>query len=82
MQAFNIQAGVALQNAQLFNRVKQQEQMQRDILRSLTNGVISTDKNGIIIAANEKAKELLGFVGEENPLEGKPMLQSILQSDR
>lgn len=73
MQAFNIQAGVALQNAQLFNRVKQQEQMQRDILRSLTNGVISTDKNGIIIAANEKAKELLGFVGEENPLEGKPM---------
>jgi adenylate cyclase len=71
MTAFNIQAGVALQNAKLFNQVKQQEQMQRDILRSLTNGVISTDKNGVIIAANEKAKELLGF-GEE-PLEGKQM---------
>jgi adenylate cyclase len=47
--------------------------MQRDILRSLTNGVISTDRlEGIIIAANEKAKELLGF-GEDDPLEGRKM---------
>jgi adenylate cyclase len=61
MQAFNIQAGVALQNAKLFQTVKQQEQMQRDILRSLSNGVISTDKNGTIIAANESAKKLLGL---------------------
>lgn len=72
MTAFNIQAGVAVQNAKLFAQVKQQEQMQRDILRSLTNGVISTDRNGIIIAANEKAKELLGF-GEDDPIEGKKM---------
>jgi len=61
MQAFNIQAGVALQNAKLFETVKQQEQLQRDILRSLTNGVISTDKKGNIIAANESAKNLLGL---------------------
>ena len=46
MQAFNIQAGVALQNAKLFETVKQQEQRQKDILRSLTNGVISTDRQG------------------------------------
>jgi adenylate cyclase len=75
MKAFNIQAGVALQNAKLFNQVKQQEQMQRDILRSLTNGVISTDKNGIIIASNEKARGLLGF-GDE-PLEGKNMSELV-----
>ncbi len=61
MQAFNIQAGIALQNAKLFETVRQQEQMQRDILRSLTNGVISTDKNGQIIATNECAQELLGL---------------------
>ena len=60
MEAFNIQAGVALQNAKLFATVKQQEQMQRDILRSLSNGVLSTDKSGNIIAANESAKRLLG----------------------
>ncbi|MDX2228761.1 MAG: GAF domain-containing protein [Leptolyngbyaceae cyanobacterium bins.349] len=66
MQAFNIQAGVALQNAKLFEKVRQQEQLQRDILRSLTNGVISTDKHGNIIAANESAKELLGFDEQES----------------
>lgn len=70
MEAFNIQAGVALQNAQLFATVKQQEQMQRDILRSLSNGVISTDKAGVIIAANESAKRLLGLEAAER-LEGQ-----------
>lgn len=70
MEAFNIQAGVALQNAQLFATVKQQEQMQRDILRSLSNGVVSTDKAGVIIAANESAKRLLG-IDIEDRLEGK-----------
>ncbi|WP_330220763.1 GAF domain-containing protein [[Phormidium ambiguum] IAM M-71] len=71
MQIFNIQAGVALQNAKLFDEVKQQQQMQRDILRSLSNGVLSTDKAGYVIAANESAKKLLGL--EENEkVEGKP----------
>ena len=72
MQAFNIQAGVALQNAKLFAEVKQQEQMQKDILRSLTNGVISTNKKGHIIAANECAKGLLGL-SETEIVEGKSL---------
>ena len=70
MEAFNIQACVALQNAQLFATIKQQEQMQRDILRSLSNGVISTDSKGHILAANESALRLLGLEEEER-LEGK-----------
>ena len=72
MQAFNIQAGVALQNAKHFAEVKQQEQIQKDILRSLTNGVISTDKKGIVMAANEAAKQLLGY-GSKEVIEGKLM---------
>ncbi|HEY9672250.1 MAG TPA: adenylate/guanylate cyclase domain-containing protein [Waterburya sp.] len=72
MKAFNIQAGVALQNAKLFDTVKQQEQMQRDILRSLSDGVISTDKDGKIIAVNESAKELLGLDSQAR-LEGEPV---------
>ncbi|MEA5577929.1 GAF domain-containing protein [Anabaena sp. UHCC 0451] len=70
MESFNIQAGVALQNAQLFAKVKQQEQMQRDILRSLSNGVISSNKAGYIITANESAKRLLGYSTEAR-LEGQ-----------
>ncbi|NJO39835.1 MAG: GAF domain-containing protein [Cyanobacteria bacterium CRU_2_1] len=76
MKAFNIQAGVALQNAKLFATVKQQEQMQRDILRSLSNGVISTNKEGKIIAANESAKQLLGLDPSE-ALEGRPAADLI-----
>ncbi len=70
MRAFNIQAGVALQNAKLFDTVKQEQQRQRDILRSLTNGVISTDKKGKVIATNESAKHLLG-ISDTDILEGK-----------
>ena len=60
MKVFNIQAGVALQNAILFSEVKQQETRHKDIVRSLPNGVISTDKKGKIITANDRAKQLLG----------------------
>lgn len=61
MRAFNIQAGIALQNAKLFQKVKEQEQRQKDILRSLTNGVISADRDGRMIATNECAMQLLGL---------------------
>jgi adenylate cyclase len=76
MQTFNIQAGVALQNAKLFDTIKQQEQTQRDILRSLSNGVIYTNKEGKIIAVNERAKALLGFNQEEN-LDGQSVLELV-----
>ena len=70
MRAFNIQAGIALQNAILFDRVKQEQQRQKDILRSLTNGVISTDKKGKVIATNESARHLLG-ISDTNILLGR-----------
>lgn len=76
MEAFNIQAGVALQNATLFATVKQQEQRQKDILRSLSNGVISTDKRGHIIAANESAMVLLGL-DEKIPVEGMSLREMV-----
>lgn len=81
MKVFNIQAGVALQNAKLFDTVKQQEQMQRDILRSLSDGVISTDKEGNIVAANESAKELLSL-DEATSLEGKKIIEIVRIEDR
>jgi GAF domain-containing protein len=60
MKVFNFQAGVALQNAMLFAEVKQQEQKQKDLVRSLPHAVISTDNKGNIITANDRAKQLLG----------------------
>ncbi|MEB3229433.1 MAG: adenylate/guanylate cyclase domain-containing protein [Leptolyngbyaceae bacterium] len=80
MQVFNIQAGVALRNAKLFNRVKQQEKMQRDILRSLSNAVISTDKQGRIIAANESAQKLLNQ--DDLTIEGRLITDLIQLKDK
>lgn len=70
MASFNLQAGVALQKAKLFQTVKQQEQLQRDILRSLSNAVISTDRAGRVIAANEAARAILGLA-RDAALEGR-----------
>lgn len=60
LKAFNTQAGIALENARLFETVRLEQQYQRDILRSLSNAVISTDTNGKIVTINVAALELLG----------------------
>lgn len=60
MRAFNIHAGIALENAQLFERVLLEKQYQKDILQSLSDAVISTDMQGRIVTINEAALGLLG----------------------
>ncbi|MBD2099287.1 GAF domain-containing protein [Leptolyngbya sp. FACHB-261] len=90
MRAFNIQAGVALENAQLFESVLDQNQRiteqnrriteqnlqisrekryQEDVLRSLSNAVISTDLEGRIVTINEAAYKLLNLT-EAQSIEG------------
>ena len=61
MKVFNTQAGIALENARLFEKIKHEQMIQKSILRSLSDGVISTDTHGSIIAANQKAYDILGF---------------------
>ncbi len=60
MKAFNIQAGIALENARLFESVLLEKQYQKDILQSLSDAVISTDMLGQIVTINDAALELLG----------------------
>lgn len=60
MRAFNIQAGVALENAKLFESVLVEKQYQKDILQSLSDAVISTDMEGRIVTINDAALDLLG----------------------
>ena len=80
MEAFNQQAGVALQNAKLFATVKQQEQMQRDILRHLTNGVLSTDDEGRVVAFNESALDVLGLPSDAN-IQGRNIRELVRLQD-
>ncbi len=60
MRAFNIQAGIALENARLFESVLLEKQYQKDILQSLSDAVISTDMEGRIVTINDAALQLLG----------------------
>ncbi|MEH2265149.1 GAF domain-containing protein [Nostoc sp.] len=60
MRAFNTQAGIALENARLFENVLLEKQYQKDILQSLSDAVISTDMAGQIVTINDAALELLG----------------------
>lgn len=59
MRAFNIQAGIALENARLFESVLQEKQYQKDILQSLSDAVISTNMQGKIVTINDAALQLL-----------------------
>jgi adenylate cyclase len=60
MRAFNIQAGIALENAQLFESVLLEKQYQKDVLQSLSDAVLSTDMQGRIVTINDAALALLG----------------------
>jgi adenylate cyclase len=82
MQAFNIQAGIAIENAKLFENVNLEKQYQKDILQSLSDAVISTDMKGNIVTINEAALELLGCptVPKNHPEGGSTTENSIQQS--
>ncbi len=79
MRAFNIQAGIALENARLFESVLLEKQYQKDILQSLSDAVISTDMQGRIVTINDAALELLGCPsGEVDAKNNKPLWEKNL----
>ncbi|WP_017655892.1 GAF domain-containing protein [Fortiea contorta] len=79
MRAFNIQAGIALENARLFENVLLEKQYQKDILQSLSDAVISTDMEGRIVTINDAALELLGCpLGETNSKNNKHLWEQNL----
>ena len=78
MKVFNTQAGIALENARLFEKIKHEQMIQKSILRSVSDGVISTDTHGSIIAANQKAYDILGVnKADGHQLEGCSIHEKI-----
>ncbi|MEH2461934.1 GAF domain-containing protein [Nostoc sp.] len=79
MRAFNIQAGIALENDRLFENVLLEKQYQKDILQSLSDAVISTDMAGRIVTINDAALELLGCpIGDANTKNNKLLWEQNL----
>ncbi|NEZ61718.1 adenylate/guanylate cyclase domain-containing protein [Leptolyngbyaceae cyanobacterium CCMR0082] len=77
MRAFNTQAGIALENAQLFENVLVEKQYQKDILQSLSDAVISTDMGGRIVTINETALSLLGCPMDESVIVEGESLEAL-----
>lgn len=71
MSIFNAQAGIALNNAQLFDEVKSLQQYQRNMLQSLSDAVVATDIDGNINTLNKSAEEILQVT--EKAIQGKPI---------
>ena len=74
LRAFNSQAGMALQNSQLFENMMVEKQYQKDMLQSLSDAVISTDFQGRIVTINEAALELLGCPVNQDKSKDNPQI--------
>jgi adenylate cyclase len=67
--AFSAQAAVAIDNAQLFERVREMKTYLENILQSLSDGVITVDADGLITTVNAAARRLLA--AEEGQVVGQ-----------
>lgn len=76
MSAFTIQVGLSLQNSQCLELLKQQKEIQKEILNTLDTGIIYTDSHGLIISINPTAKQLLQMRDDEQ-LEEKHISEVI-----
>jgi adenylate cyclase len=60
LKAFGAQIAIALQNAQLFAEVLSLKNYNESILKSLSDGVVTLDEDGVVIKVNEAAVRILG----------------------
>ena len=71
LEALGAQAAVAIENAMLFEQVSEARSYNEDILRSMSNGVLTLDAAGTILKANASASRILRSA--EAQLIGKPV---------
>lgn len=68
LRSFACQAGIALQNAQLFADVLALKSYTESLLRSLPDGVIKLDPRFSVVSANDAARKLLRIAADETPV--------------
>ena len=71
LRAFSAQASVAMENAQLFDEVERIRSFNENILESITNGVLTVGRSGLITKANTAALRLLGRLGAPDVVVGQ-----------
>ena len=73
LKAFSADIAVALENARLFSDVLALKNYNENILKSLSNGVVTLDRQSVIVKVNDAAQRILGLSAEA--LVGRPARQ-------
>jgi len=73
LKAFSSGIAIALENARLFSDVLALKNYNESILKSLSNGVVTLDRQCVIVKVNEAAQRILGLSSEA--LVGRPAQQ-------
>lgn len=63
--AFCNQAAIAIDNARLFQKIKQDKQYMDNIFGSIANGIITTNSDGIVTTFNDAASFILRLQSDE-----------------
>lgn len=71
LHAFCAEAAVSIQNAQLFEEISAERNYNESILRSMSNGVLTLDADGVLRKVNETALRILRR--REKELVGHPL---------
>ena len=69
--AFGAQVAIAIENAQMFNEVKNVKNYNEAVLESMHQGMITTNATGFVVKANSKAIELFEPVFPEKSILGE-----------
>ncbi len=59
------QAAIAIENQGLYARINQSNAYMKDLLESISNGIIATDLNGNVTMVNKNATAILGLTGKK-----------------
>lgn len=70
MGAFAAQAAVAIENATLFEEVQSERNYNDSILRSMSSGVVTLDRDARIVSLNAAARRILGIEADAQLPEG------------
>ncbi|MCW5750577.1 MAG: GAF domain-containing protein [Alphaproteobacteria bacterium] len=70
LKAFSAQIAIAIANARLFTDVLELKNYNESVLKSLTNGVLTLDRNCRVVKVNDSAARLLRLTGDG--FEGRP----------
>ncbi len=74
LRAFAAQSAIALVNAQLFADLDRARRYSESILKSLSNGVVTLDSEGVVVKANAAALALLAV---DESCHGQPLARAL-----